>query len=191
VRTFVRYERVRKDERRFRVIQPKFYDPWWFINGSEPEKMVMAELVRRGIFFEYRPQRNNLGGFVDETWEADITVPQYKIWIEVQGAYFHTLPGQLKTDAYRYAAIKSAGWRPLFWWEWDIRGRLIELMNEVPEFYFVDKSEQKGKRTDGLPFLLGSNLDQLKGLRKANQGRRSGSGSVTLRRVVRTRRQRK
>jgi very-short-patch-repair endonuclease len=191
MRTFVRHERSVKDERRWRVIQPKFYDPYWFLNGSVPEHMVMAELARRGIFFEYRAQNNKIGGAVDPTWEADITVPQYKIWIEVQGAYFHTLPGQLRADSLRYAAIKMAGWRPLFYWEWDIHSRLKDLLDETPEFYRVDPSENKGKGDLGLPFKVGSNTDQLKGLRQANANRRSGSGSYAPRRVVRVGRQRK
>lgn len=179
-------------ERRFRIYQPHFVDPFWFLAGSEPEKMVMAELARRGIYFEFRPQRNNLGGMVDPTWEGDIVVPQHKIWIEVQGAYYHTLPGQLKTDALRYAAIKMAGWKPLFWWEWDIRSRLVELVNEVPEFYRVDTAKEAKARkkygTDfGLSFGVGSTKDQLVGHRTAMANRARPESFVFKRRERRER----
>jgi len=176
MRNFVRSERVIKDSRH-KFYEPRWIDPKWFINGSEPEKMVMAELARRGIYFQFREPANTLGGFVDPTWEADILVPQHKIWIEVQGAYYHTLPGKLKSDAIRYAAIKMAGWTPLFWWEWDIRARLIWLVDQVPEFYQVKNNEEKAARQQygmsaGLGFKVGGdNIDQLVGHRAAMANR--------------------
>jgi hypothetical protein len=175
MRTFVRSGRSPSDLRD-KIYTPVWVDPWWWINGSEPEKMVMAELARRGIYFQFREPANDLGGFVDPTWEADIKVPQHKIWIEVQGAYYHTLPGQIKSDAIRWAAIKQAGWRPLFWWEWDIRSRLNELFDEVPEFYKINskvnkKARQRFKTSAGLKFKVGSNVDQLKGHRAAMSNR--------------------
>jgi very-short-patch-repair endonuclease len=189
MRTFVREGRVTSEHASFKVYAPAFYDPYWFVTGSEPEKMVMAALAERGIFFEYRNQENSLGGFVDPTWEADILVPQHKIWIEVQGAYYHTLPGQLKNDAVRWASIKQAGWRPLFWWEWDIRTRLNELLDAVPEFYRVNLQRQRAAREKygtvrtvlidgkkvridyGTPFSVGSMTDQLVGHRLAMSNR--------------------
>lgn len=175
-RFFVRHERQPTDERKFKVYQPWWIDPNWFLNGSEIEKMVMAELDRRGLYFIYRAQANNLGGFVDPTWEADFLLPQHKIWIEVQGSYFHSLPGQIEKDSLRFAAIEMAGWKPLFWWEFDIRTRLNELMDAVPEFYMVNLEKQAAVRArrgvaPGLRFGVGSLTDQLVGLRKALAGR--------------------
>lgn len=178
-RSFIRHERKPLSERRFRVYKPWWNDPFWWIQGSSIEKMVMAELVRRGIYFEHTPQSNTLGGFVDASWEADFLVPQHKIWIEVQGSYFHSLPGQIENDSLRYAAIEMAGWRPLFWWEFDIRSRLNELMDEVPEFYQAKlETERLAARTygvsAGLPFReggidpkTGKAIDHLAGLRQA------------------------
>ena len=190
MRTFVRDARVTTTAFRDKVYAPQFVDPWWFIMGSEPEKMVMAELARRGIYFQYREPENTLGGYVDPTWEADIKCPQHKIWIEVQGAYYHTLPGQLKKDAYREAAIKHAGWTALFWWEWDIRARLHWLFDQVPEFYQVknkieDAARRKGGTSFGESFKVGSNLDQLKGHRLAMSNRTRPSEYIIRRRTAR------
>jgi hypothetical protein len=133
--------------------------------------MVLAELVRRGIYFEHTPQRNSLGGAVDPTWEPDFLFPQYHIWLEIQGAYFHTLPGAIENDAMRFALIEAAGWRPIYWWEDDIRTRLQDIMNAVPEFYRVDKplnDKTTWKRTEGLAFYEGGKgIDHLAGLRTA------------------------
>jgi hypothetical protein len=137
--------------------------------GSVPEKMVLAELVRRGIYFQHVPQANKLGGFVDPAWEADFLFPQFRIWLEVNGVYFHTLPGQIESDALRYAAIEAAGWRLLVWWDYDILARLPDLMNAVPEFYVVKASDNEDQDPDDdLPFETdGTDVDHLAGLRTA------------------------
>lgn len=181
-RTYVRRkgERVRGDNRtRFYV--PRWIDQFFWINGSSIEKMVMAELVRRGVYFEHTPQTNPLPwlpwmiepGRNPAKWEPDFLLPQYKIWIEIQGSYFHTLPGQVETDALRFAYIESVGWRPIAWWEEDIRTRLVDLLDAVPELYRVDRELNDRmmatkRTTQGLGFYEGGDgIDRLVGLRKA------------------------
>ena len=179
-RTYVRRpgDRRPQDKLDFKVYSPWWTDPYWWVQGSSIEKMVMAELVRRGVYFQHTPQSNALGGFVDPSWEADFLLPQYKIWIEVQGSYFHSLPGQIETDAYRFAAIQMAGWKPIALWEFDIRYRLNDRLNEIPELYMVDKAlNQRAAKaygsSKGLPFFEGGvGIDHLAGLRKALSKRR-------------------
>lgn len=181
-RTYVRRqgERVRREQFRAKVYVPRWVDPYFYLSASVPEKMVMAELVRRGIYFEHTPQTNNLPWadwmFFDQNprnWEADFLLPQYKIWIEVQGSYHHTLPGQVETDALRFTYIQMVGWRPIFWWDFDIENRLQDLMNSVPEFYKVNRTlegklQGSERRTEGLPFFEGGEgIDHLAGLRTA------------------------
>ncbi len=174
MRTYIRHKRVREEmgTRDIKIYVPRWVDPFFWVQGSEPEKRVMAELVRRGIYFEHTPQSNNLGGLVDPTWEGDFIFPQFHIWMEVNGFYFHTLPGQPEADAFRYAAIEAQGWRVLVWWDYDILDHLATLMDTVPEFYWVDPDKNKGKTTDGLPFFEGGDgIDHLKGLRAALRNR--------------------
>lgn len=185
--SYIRKNRKRDVERRTRVRVPRWIDPFQWIQGSSIEKMVMAELVRRGIWFEHTPQRNTLGGFVDPTWEPDFLLPQYKIWIEIQGGYFHTLPGAVEKDALRFVMIEAAGWRPIFWWEDDIRTRLSDIMNLIPELYRVDRllnNKYAAKKTNfGLPFFEGGdNVDHLKGLRKALSNRARPPQKLKVRR---------
>ncbi len=181
--TFIRHERAPRASRNFRVYEPWFYDQYFWIQGSEIEKMVMVEFVRRGVYFEHTPQRNTVGGGVPADWEADFLLPQHRIWLEIQGAYFHTLPDQLRHDALRFAMIEAAGWKPMFWWEWDIRSRLTELMDAVPEFYRVTAALQKGRVSTGLAFYEGGDgVDHLVGLRKALQNRARPAQLVTRRR---------
>ena len=155
--------------RNVRVYVPQWVDPYWFVLGSEPEKRVLTELIRRGIYFEHVPQTNQLGGLVDPSWEPDFLFPQFKIWMEINGTYFHTLQGQIEADALRYAKIEASGWRVVVWWDYDIEARLPELMDAVPEFYVVKKADnQGGTKTPGLPYFEGGfGVDHLAGLRKA------------------------
>lgn len=192
--TYVRSADERKPQygsRRMRVPVPRWVDPFPWIQGSSIEKMVMAELVRRGIYFEHTPQHNSLGGLVDPSWEPDFLLPQYHIWIEIQGAYFHTLPGQVERDSLRFAIIEAAGWKPIWWWEDDIRTRLIEIMDMVPELYRVNvgvNNNSEFRRTPGLPFYEGGDgVDHLAGLRKALANRTQPPQDV----ITRVRRKRK
>ena len=184
-RFYVRHERKSREERKFKVYTPWWVDPFSWILGSSIEKMVMAELSRRGVFFIFQPQKNDLGGFVDPTWEADFMLPQHKIWMEIQGSYFHSLPGQIEKDSLRFAAIEMAGWKPLFLWEFDIRTRLHDLLDEVGVFYQVSAVKEAAARAKygngpygstlypGTNFGIGSDLglDHLAGLRKALSAR--------------------
>ena len=148
-------QRVPQDEHKdFFYYQPQWYDPYFFVQGSKPEKMVMAELVRRGIYFMHTPQTNPIEwGSLKEVaksdptnWEADFLFPQWKIWLEVQGAYFHTMPGVPEKEALRFAIIEAAGWRPIYWWDYDIEARLPELMDAVPEFYRPPSDTKQGRK---------------------------------------------
>lgn len=188
-RTYVRRPRNRKPlnlgpkqaGRTITFYVPQWYDPYFFVQGSVPEKMVMAELARRGIYFEHTPQENPIEwGMLREVassdpskWEADFLFPQYKIWLEVQGHYFHTLPGVPEKEALRFALIEAAGWRPIYWWDYDIEARLPELMDAVPEFYRPKEKDNAGFKTNfGLPFWEGgTGIDHLAGLRTANRNR--------------------
>lgn len=185
-RTYIRRpgERVRGDTRtRFYV--PKWVDPYFWIQGSSIEKMVMAEFIRREIYFQHTPQSNPLPWFPwmladrkkPQTWEPDFLLPQHKIWIEIQGAYFHTQKGQMQTDALRFAWIEAVGWKPIAWWEDDIRTRLPELFDAVPAFYNVKRARELAfakshKTTKGeIWWEGGDGIDHLTGLRKALRGR--------------------
>lgn len=188
-RTYVRRPETRQPlnlgpkraSRTIQFLQPKFYDPFFFVQGSVPEKMVMAELTRRGIYFEHTPQENPIewgmlkavASSDPSKWEADFLFPQYKIWLEVQGHYFHTLPGVPEKEALRFALIEAAGWRPIYWWDYDIEARLPELMDAVPEFYRPKEKDNAGfKKNYGLPFWEGGmGVDHLAGLRTANRNR--------------------
>lgn len=198
-RFFIRNQRQAGQQRTFRVYQPWWVDPYRDIPGSSIEKMVLAELARRGVFFIFRAQTNDIGGFVKPDWEADFLLPQHKIWIEIQGSYFHSLPGQIEADAERYAALEMAGWKPHFLWEFDIRTRLHDLLNQIGVFYevspaaeaaalsrFVNHDVYQSVRYGNEAFAVGRELkDQLKGLRAALSNRAKPDQLILRRRLRR------
>jgi len=191
--TYVRRKRKRETiPRTLRVRVAQWIDPFPWAQGSSIEKMVMAEFYRRGIYFQHSTTGNSLPwisvarsmfGQDPALLKADFLLPQYHIWLEIQGAYFHTLPGSPEHDALRFALVQASGWKPIFWWEDDIRTRLQELMNAVPEFYRVDPRLQKGwKTTNGMPFYEGAAPDTLAGLRKALAARAKPPQRVKVKR---------
>jgi hypothetical protein len=192
--TYIRVGRVRKTDLSRRVPVPKWVDPFPQMQGSSIEKMVMAEFVRRGIYFQHSTESNSIAwpagtysvlGSDPSKQKADFLLPQYKIWLEIQGAYFHTLPGAVEHDALRFAIVQSAGWRPMFWWEDDIRTRLMELMDAVPEFYRVNLKKNTGMNVSGgmgNNFFEGEAPDTLKGLRSALAGRTKPPQNMKVRR---------
>lgn len=177
-RLYLRSKRKPKEDRTFKVYKPWWTDPFPWIVGSSIEKMVMAELDRRGVYFIFRAQTNDLGGFVPPTQEADFLLPHHKIWIEVQGSYWHSLPGMIEDDSMRFAEIQMAGWTPLFLWEFDIQTRLGHMLDAVGVFYNVNLATEAAARaaggtSPGVNFKLGAEdlVDQLKGLRKSLSNR--------------------
>jgi len=178
-RRFIRRAGERRPQRdqRTRVRKPVWQDPFPGIQGSKPEKMVMAGLVARGIYFEHTAQTNTIGFGIPPGWEADFWLPQFRIWLEVNGVYFHTLGTALADDAARYAQLASVGVNVVVWWDFDVEVRLTELFASVPEFNTVQPAVAGGRVTPGLTFWEGGVsesgvvIDHLKGLRTANRNR--------------------
>lgn len=199
-RFYIRSERKLSPAATFRVFAPWWVDPYIHIPGSSIEKMVLAELARRGVFFIFRAPSNDIGGLVEPDWEADFLLPHHKIWLEIQGSHWHSLPGMIEQDAERYARIEVSGWKPHFLWEFDIRTRLMDLLDEIGVFHTVDRSGEReafdrlgasqvygAMRYENAMFSIGEDLkDQLAGLRKA-LANRTRPPQITTRRATKRR----
>lgn len=100
----------------------RWIDPFPLVHGTEPEKRVYAALVQRGIRFYFL---NDISTSIPEInifkeYQADFILPDQKVIIEVQGYFWHTKPGAVESDAFKFAMYEAAGWRPLAWWDFDI-----------------------------------------------------------------------
>jgi G:T-mismatch repair DNA endonuclease (very short patch repair protein) len=144
----------------------EWIDPYPDVYGTKPEKMIYAELMRRGIVFQFTAQINT--GIpdieVNQWFKPDFIIPAYRMIIEVQGAYWHTKPDKIESDSLRFALMQMAGYRVIAWWDYDIESRLQELFSEVPELGFTGMAVASPGRS--------AFTDDLKGLRKANEKHR-------------------
>lgn len=117
---------------RFRKGQ--WFDPFGWVQGTLPEKMVYAELSRRNIRFAFQ---NEIAFVIPEidfnkTYRPDIAIPDLKIIIEVQGSYWHSTDEAIENDAYKFAIYQTLGWKVLVWWDYEITTRLQDLFAAEP-----------------------------------------------------------
>lgn len=122
----------------WRTKKEQWIDPFPTVDGTLPEKMVYAELSRRGIAFAFQNEVQFLIPEIDfsKDYRPDIIIPALKVIIEVQGSYWHSKPEAIENDAYKFAVYEMTGWKVLAWWDYDIMTRLLDLFAEQPEFYY-------------------------------------------------------
>jgi hypothetical protein len=97
--------------------------------------VVYSELVRRRIPFAYVKYFGDIP-FTEEveTYRPDFTLEEYRIIIRVQGAYWHTRPGDAESDAKSAALFTMLGWKVYDLWEFDIIKDIRGLIDRtIPE----------------------------------------------------------
>lgn len=168
LKTRVRAERAGIE----RVRKGKWIDPFPWIQGTLPEKMVYAELSRRGIKFAFQndvPFNIPIINF-KKTYRPDIIIPSLKIIIEVQGSYWHSTPKAIEDDAYKFAIYQVLGWRVIVWWDYDIVSRLQELFSADPKLGSYFPSDKFSAPTE---YVYKKKIvrDDAKGIRTMNYRR--------------------
>jgi very-short-patch-repair endonuclease len=165
--TKIRAERAN----RFRIRKPHFIDPYPWVHGTLPEKMVYAELSRRAIPFlflnDIRFQIKEIS--FDKTYQADFVLPNQKIIIEVNGAYWHSMEKTIEADAFKYAVYQMKGYTVLAWWDYDILERLQQLFAENPALGGKAPSNERG--SSELPVKSRKKPDTSGGIRTMNRRR--------------------
>lgn len=149
----------------------KWIDPYPQIHGTYPEKIVYAELSARGIPFYFLnqfatsiPELN-----IFKEYQADFWLPNQKIIIEVQGFFWHTKPGAIESDAFKFAMYEAMGYKPLAWWDFDIIANVHKLFLDEPLLAgFQRKSQQLSAE---LTPIKRTKIDTSKGIRTLNTKR--------------------
>lgn len=155
-----------------RVRAPKWVDPFPGIYGTVIEKMVMAELYHREVPFHFQYNVRDIPFLPGiENWRVDFYVPSTKTVIEVNGEYWHTLPGAIQKDAFRYAALEAAGYKVVIFWESDVETRLKELCDGVPTL--------KNPPVKGPPVSMENNIDDARAVRRMNASRRTRVSTIS------------
>lgn len=128
----------------------RWVDPFPNVQGTLPEKMVYAELVRLRIPFLFQ---NNINFSIPEIefnkdYRPDIAIPSLKIIIEVQGSYWHSKDKAIEDDAYKFAIYQTVGWTVLAWWDYDIMDHLQQLFSEQPQLVAASVFSHDNKSTE-------------------------------------------
>ena len=107
--------------------------------ATRPEKLVYSFLRRLGINFRFQwthPDYETTA-YV-ESFKPDFTLPDHKIVIEVNGAYWHLKPETRERDLIKYSLLNLQGWKVVVWWDWEIEENLVGLFRrDLPELYPV------------------------------------------------------
>ena len=150
----------------------KFVDPFPFIHGTVPEKMVYAALSRYGIPFLFLNDLNfNIPDLdFSKTYQADFIIPSAQLIIEVQGAYFHSMPKTIESDAFKFAIYEVSGYKALAWWDYDIYERLDALIMAEPALVALMQNQVSYRSTE-LPAVARTKVDTSKGIRVLNSKR--------------------
>lgn len=149
----------------------EWLDPFPFIHGTRPEKMVYAALSARRVRFYFL---NDIMTSVPELnifkeYQADFILPDYKIIIEVQGAYWHSKPATQEADAFKFAMYQTMGYHVIAWWDYEIERDVNALFRREPRLAGLSAGSPI-IRTELAP-LKRTKVDTSQGIRTLNQRR--------------------
>jgi very-short-patch-repair endonuclease len=149
----------------------RWIDPFPAVLGTRPEKMVYEQLVRRGIRFSFLNDFTYSIPEIDflKEYQTDFRLPDQKIIIEVQGAYWHSKPEAIESDAFKLAVYQSAGWQVLAWWDYEIEDDVNKLFRNEPllsGYGYIGKNS-----STELPVESRKKQDTSKGIRTLNTKR--------------------
>jgi hypothetical protein len=124
----------------WRVAKVQWIDPYPYVPGTVPEKMVFAELMARGIEFVFQapgfpPGQENAPHFVKRLHDIrpDFLIPSIRAVIEVQGTYFHTQPDVEQHDLDKLTEYRMWGWKVYWIFDLDIIVAPHEAVEYAPE----------------------------------------------------------
>lgn len=180
-------KRRRTSGRYINRTRKQWVDPYPEVHGTLPEKMVYAELTRLGIpFYFLNDLRFKIPEIAfDKYYQADFMIPSAKIIIEVQGAYWHSKPETIEADAFKFAIYETGGYKVLSWYDFDIIGRLHELMHSEPAILSLVRAAGTRSKSTELTPIRRTKVDTSKGIRTLNSRRKIAKATRTSRRTVR------
>lgn len=172
--------------RKERLPSSHWIDMFPEIHGTQPEKMVYAELTRRGIPFlflnDIRFQIPEID--FDKWYQADFVMPDLKLIIEVQGAYWHSMAKTIEEDAYKFAIYQTTGWKALAWWDYDILDHLQDLFLAEPLLTSISNTSPRFGSTE-MAVQRRTKIDTSKGIRTLNSKRFKAKNVTVNKRTLR------
>jgi hypothetical protein len=166
-------QRAKTAGRKSARISKQWYDPTPEIDGTHPEKLVINRLILMQIPFVSQGYVNiNIPEIdLNKDYRPDILIPDIKLIIQVQGAYWHSKPAQIDADAYLNALYEAVGYRVIDWWDYDIETNLDALFQSEPQLANW-QGRRGGRETAG---LRQSDINDTKGIATLNRKKARGA----------------
>lgn len=173
--------RRRKDTVKFRLHAATWIDPFPWIPGTKPEKMIFAELVRRGIYFRFQDDFPKADRYVqvsadDPAFQPDIVIPEWKVIVDPFGDYHHSKEDARASDARKLMFYEAKGYEFIHPWSSDVErygGAWVIAQSQRlkgPPMFPLDPIDQQFKLAPG--YRLGKDIGAgLAGIRAANRKR--------------------
>ena len=152
----------------------EWVDPFPEVHGTKPEKMVYAALTQAGIQFYFLNDIAFSDPYIDffKEYQADFIIPSVKVIIEVQGAYWHSKPETIESDAYKFAVYESFGYTSLAWWDYEIMTNLADLLASSGILLSAPRSLIFAGNSGELTPIKRTKVDTSQGIRTLNQKKR-------------------
>lgn len=90
------------------------------------ETALMDELSKRNLYFEWQHQI--------AVWYIDVVLPQYRIAIEADGDYWHSMEKQKQKDANKDHWLESHKWKVFRFTETDIKRNASSCIDTIIEY---------------------------------------------------------
>lgn len=164
----VRRRRRRRKTATLRIHKPKWIDPFPGIPGTEVEKRIFAELVRRRIFFHFQDdipaEEFKQAGIIQPVgYHPDFIIPEYKVILDPFSDFHHTLDEAKARDRVKKVIYDAAGYASYFWWHTEVlKNGAAQMLAKVAEFdkppvrELTDPKDVAAKRSPG--YILGPHL---------------------------------
>lgn len=169
--------RVRRERRqsigKFKLTKADWIDPYPWIPGTRPEKILFAVLVRRGIYFRFQDdfpvEDRYLSAILQErNFKPDFIVPEWKIIYDPYGDFVHSQPSAIGTperpgpDVWKDVYYRSKGYEFIHPWSSQIEQSggdwMVDLSKRIhlPPMFPLNKEDAQWKAAQG--YKLGPNL---------------------------------
>ena len=113
---------------------PTFFDRYPDIAGTVPEKIILNLLAERQISFFFNVPFGDIPFTTQrENFRPDFILPDYRIIIDVNGYYWHGLPGHYEHDYTRSALLEASGYTVYQLLDIEIVARPYNILDDIPE----------------------------------------------------------
>jgi hypothetical protein len=159
--------RLGRSPRRYKLVKPRWIDPYPWIPGTVPEKMIFAELVRRHIYFVFHgtpddfAEADILAFYAPTLHDFDFLLPEWQVVIDPYSEFHHSQPDTVQRDITRRVVLLAQGWKYYTPWAHEVVADAGKVVDQITELHTapthkLSEKDQQAKRERG--YRLGAAL---------------------------------